>query len=196
MLERLRKSGSSRLFKLRHVYTVCLPISIGGFILAPQLIAFGFGAGYDRSILTLQVLIWCVPLSVLRLVPWAALIARDRQNLLLRAMIYSVVANIILNIMLIPKYGTLGAAIATVVTESLTGVLLFKYVTHQELPLVSLQRLWRPTVASFFMTAALVVLKPSNLGVSLSLGVSVYTLVLMATGAIRLRRGQLPALDV
>jgi len=181
---------------LAHVYAFCLPISIGGFILATKIINFGFGVEYANSILPLKILIWCIPLSVLRIVPWAALIARGYQYLLLKAMVYSVVVNITLNILFIPRYGILGAAIATVITESLTAVLLFKYAAHHELPLTSLKRFWRPTVASLFMTTALVVLRPSNLVVSLTLGVSVYALALMVFGGIRLRKGKLPVLYV
>ncbi len=181
---------------LAHVYAVCLPISIGGFILASQIIKFGFGEGYSKSIPALQVLIWSIPFILLRIVPWAALIARNNQNLLLKAMVYSVIVNITLNILLIPRYGILGAAIATVITEFLTTVLWFKYTAHQELPLTSIQRFWRPTLATLIMMVALLVLRPSNLLVGLPFGVAVYILTLAVFGGIRLRKGRLPALDV
>ena len=193
-----KTAGEKTLYQMAimHVYMVCLPVSIGGHIMAPQLITFGFGEGYVHSIQALQVLIWCIPISLVRGVPWAALIARSKQDLILKAVMYSVILNIALNIVLIPLYGILGAGVATVITESFTGVLLFKYAVRQELPLISLQKLWRPTIASLFMAATLVILKLSSLWVGITFGVVIYSIALMALGRIRLDKGKLPALQI
>ncbi len=191
-------AGEKSLYQtaLAHTYAVSLPISIGGCLLASGIINLGFGDGYTNSILALQILIWCIPLSVLRMVPWAALIARGHQNLLLKAVLYSVIVNISLNFLLIPRYGIPGAAIATVITECLTGVLMIKYAAHHGLPFVSLRRFWRPTVASLFMAAAIALLRPSWLAAGLALGAATYGFVLTVLGGIRLRKGQLPVLNI
>ena len=65
----------------------------------------------------------------------------------MRSIIYGAVANILLNCMLIPFYGMLGAAVATVATECLVSVIMLKYAAGQALPFVSLWRLWRPVCA-------------------------------------------------
>ncbi len=191
-------SGEKSLYQaaLAHAYAVSLPISIGGCLLASKIVNMGFGDGYTNSILALQILIWCIPLSVIRMVPWAALIARGRQKLLLKATIYSVLVNIALNLLLIPRYGINGAAIATVITECLTGVLMLKYAANNELSFTALRRFWRPTVASFFMTVALIVLRQSNLAISLIFGAIIYGLTLTILGGIRLRKWQLPAFNI
>lgn len=191
-------AGEKSLYQtaLAHTYAVSLPISIGGCLLASKIIILGFGDGYTNSILALQILIWCIPLSVLRMVPWAALIARGHQNVLLKAVLYSVIVNISLNVLLIPRYGITGAATATVITECLTGVLMLKYAAINELSFTALRRFWRPTVASFIMTVALIVLRQSNLAISLILGVAIYVLALTVFGGIHLRKWQLPALNV
>jgi O-antigen/teichoic acid export membrane protein len=181
---------------LVHVYVVCLPISIGGFLLASQIINLSFGDGYTYSILVLQVLFWCIPPSLLRTVPWAALIARGHQRLLLRVMGYSVIVNIVLNILLIPIYGMLGAAVATVITETLSGVLMFKYAANYDLSFAPLRRFWRPTVACFFMAGGLSLLRPATFLVGFAVGFVVYFLFLKLVGGIQFRKGQLPVLDV
>jgi O-antigen/teichoic acid export membrane protein len=175
------------------VYAVCLPISVAGCILASRLITFGFGEGYTSSVPALRVLIWCIPLLLLRTVPWVALLAREKQNLIFRAVLYSVIANLTLNLLLIPRYGIIGAAVATVVTESLTGVLLFAYIARQGLPPASLQRFWRPTIASFCMMAVLLLLRSSHLVVVLVAGIGSYVVALAVLGGIRLHRGLRPA---
>ena len=181
---------------LAHVYVVCLPISIAGCILASQLITFGFGDGYIRSVPALRVLIWCIPLLLLRTVPWVALLARGKQNLILKAVLYSVIANLTLNLLLIPRHGILGAAVATIVTESLTGILFFAYIARQDLLLPSLQRFWRPTVASLCMMAVLLLLRSSHLVAGLAAGTGSYVAVLTILGGIRLHRGIRPALSL
>ncbi len=181
---------------LAQVFAICLPISIGGYLLAPQIIKLGYGGSYTNSVLALQILIWCIPLSVLRTVPWAALIARGHQRILLKVYLCSVIVNVVLNTLLVPKYGIYGAALATVITECLTGVLMLNYAARMELPFVSIQRFWRPTVASIFMAVVLVTFRPSNLLLGLVLGVVIYSLALMVLGGIRIRKGQFPALNV
>ncbi|WP_096893810.1 flippase [Candidatus Scalindua japonica] len=199
-LTRLRSgsAGEKTLYQtaLAHTYAVSLPISVGGCLFASKIINLGFGDGYTNSILALQILIWCIPFSVIRIVPWAGLIARGYQNILLKTVLYSIIVNIVLNVLLIPRYGIIGAAISTVFTECLTGILLFKYATIHDLPFVSLKRLWRPTVASLLMTVLLIILRPSSLLVGFSCGIAVYSLVLTVLGGIRLRRGQLPVLNI
>ena len=191
-------AGEKSLYQtaLVHAYAVSLPISIGGCLLASKIINMGFGDGYPNSILALQILIWCIPISVLRMVPWAALIARGHQNLLLKAVLYSVIVNIALNVLLIPRYGITGAAISTVITECLTGVLMLKYAAINELSFTALRRFWRPTVASFFMTVSLIVFRQLNLVIILTLGVAIYSFTLTVIGGIRLRKGQLPVLNI
>lgn len=193
-----RSAGEKTLYQtaIVHAYVVCMPITIGGFLLASKIIQLGFGKDYANSIVALQVLIWCIPLSVLRMVPWAALVARGYQSLLLKAVFYSVLVNIALNVLLIPKYGITGAAIATVITECLTGVLMMKYAAGHQLPFASLRRFWRPTVATLIMAVMLIVLMRSNLAISLVIGVASYGLVLTLLGGIRLHKDQFPTLNV
>ena len=179
-----------------HMYAVCLPISIGGCLLASQIIKIGFGENYTNSILALQILIWCIPLSLLRIVPWAVLISICHQKDFLKIMIYSVITNIALNTLLVPKYGIIGAAVATVITETLSGVLMFKCAAHYELPFVALRRFFRPTVACLFMTGVLIVFRQSNIFVSFISGVGTFGIALTVLGGIRFRKGQFPALNI
>lgn len=181
---------------LAQVFAVCLPLSIGGFLLAGPVIAVAFGNEYQDSVPALQFLIWAIPLSVLRNVPWAALISRERQDLLLKAIVVAVFVNILLNTLLIPVYGMQGAALATVVTESVVGLVMLGYAGKQGLPFVSARRLWRPVIAGILMAVALVLTVGDNLFAGLTVGVLTYILVLSLLGGIRFAKGRLPVLNV
>jgi O-antigen/teichoic acid export membrane protein len=84
-----------------------------------------------------------------------ALNSIDRQSLFTYAAGISVVVNVVLNLLLIPPYGFLGAAWATVLTE--VGLAIIGWVlTARHLVRVPLLQLsWRPLLAGLVMGAAL-----------------------------------------
>lgn len=177
------------------VFAVTLPIAVGGTFVAPGIIALGFGADYEQSVLVLQILVWTIPPVVYRAVPWSALIVRGKQSLLLRATIFAVVANAVLNLVLIDRYGILGAAIATVVTEPIVGAFMLYYAARDDLSPVGFARLWRPAAAAVGMAGALQLLGDANLFIQLPVGGLVYLALMAALGAIG-REGSLPVLRV
>lgn len=181
---------------LAHVYAVSFPLAIGGCLLAGGIIELAFGAEYAASTLVLQILIWSVPLSIAHNVPWAALIARGRQDLLLRAIIIGAMANLVLNMALIPPFGIIGAAVATVITECIVSSLMVMFALGQGLTLVAINRFWRPTVAGLLMGAALWFAGDINLFAALALGIAVFGLVLLLLGGIKFVKGQPPILNI
>lgn len=181
---------------LAQVYAVCIPISVGGCLLAAPIIDLAFGDPYSRSALVLAVLIWSIPMSTFRNVPWAALIARGRQDLLMKAIMYAAAANIAMNLVLIPPYGMLGAAAATIATECLVGFLMLKYAAGQALPFVTLKRLWKPSAAAIVMALAMLTVGVSSLPVGFTAGVVAYLLALAVLGGITLNENRTPSLNV
>jgi len=181
---------------LAQVFAISFPVSVGGCLLASDIIALSFGDQYTGSVLALQVLIWSIPLSIFRYVPWAALIGRERQDLLMKAIFYGALANIVLNCLLIPFYGMLGAALATVITECLVGIVMLRYAANEALPFVPYRRLWRPAVAGLFMGAVLLAVGGRGLPVGLLAGVAAYALALAVLGGVKMQKGRLPALNV
>jgi len=181
---------------LVHVIALCLPVAIGGCLLAGSIIGLAFGDAYAVSTPGLQILIWSIPLSIARNVPWSGLIARGREDLLLRAIIITAIVNIILNLTLIPRYGLIGASVSTVITESLAGSLMLYFAASQGLRLASVRRFWRPAVAALVMGGVLWLVAGINLFAGFALGVSVFALMLWLLGGVRFVPGQLPVLDL
>ena len=181
---------------LAQVYAVCFPVTIGGCLLAGEIIGLAFGQQYAASTLVLQVLIWSIPMSILRYVPWAALIAHERQHVLMQVNLYAVLVNVLLNVLLIPLYGVLGAAIATVITECMVGAVMLVHARTQGLSFVALRRLWRPTVAGLAMGLVLVATAGLGLPAGLAAGIASYGMVLAILGGIRFQKGRFPGLNV
>ena len=96
---------------------VTMPVAVGGALIAPLVIHLLFGDAYAAAAVALQALVLAVPLGAMREIAVAALIARQCEDALLRVNIVATVVNVSLNLFLIPRYGLVGAAWATVASE-------------------------------------------------------------------------------
>ncbi|NJD39501.1 MAG: flippase [Geobacter sp.] len=90
-------------------YAVALPVTF----LAPWLVQLLFGSAYQAAAPLLSVLIWAGLFANLSVVRNSHFIALDWGRSLLWATSLGAAANVLLNLLLIPRYGALGAAIAT-----------------------------------------------------------------------------------
>jgi len=115
-----------------------------------------------------------------------ALIASDRQSSFTRAAGWSLVANLVANLALIPIFGYLGASVATLMTEIVLGVagwvLTARYVGR--VPVVNLS--WRVLVAGLIMGVAVFPLREMG-GVAMAIPIVVGVVVYGA--AVLLLRG-------
>ena len=181
---------------LAQVFAIALPLTIGGFILSSDIIEFVFGDGYSASILALQLLMWSVPANLIRLSPWAALIARNHQGFLFKAILYAAIANIFLNLLLIPDYGIVGAAIATIITEIIISAIMLVYASNIGLAFLPMKRFVRTIISGIGMAAVMYACSPLNLFIGIALGGVVYILLLSMTGGIKYKKGAMPTLNV
>jgi O-antigen/teichoic acid export membrane protein len=115
--------------------------------------------------------------------------------LAMRATFFAVLLNLILNAVLIPQVGMVGAAIATLAAEPLVCGLMLYYAAQRGLPMLPMRRLVKPIVAVVAMAAALYWLDSDGLVLQLAVGGLTYGLVLALVGGIG-RRGKVPILRV
>jgi O-antigen/teichoic acid export membrane protein len=92
------------------------------------------------------------------------------------------VSNIVLNLALIPRFGIVGAAVATVVTEGIRMFLAFLPVRDYRLGLPSWRLVWRPLIAAGAMLAVLMGGAALPLWGVVLLGAGTYCLVLLLIG--------------
>ena len=89
------------------------PIPILVFFLANPLVTLLYGQEYAAVTPVLQILAWALPLSFLMVGLQQILLAVDREDVALMLSITSTIANVIAAIVLIPRSGAIGAAIAS-----------------------------------------------------------------------------------
>ena len=109
----------------------------------------------------LIILLWSIPVAFFRNVPQTALISANRQELVFRTTFGAALLNLALNLALIPRWGMLGAAGATLGTELVRTVWTQVYAGRAGFPFPSLSRFWRPAAAAPAMAGALLAARPT-----------------------------------
>ena len=109
----------TRLYDL--MIALALPIAIGVSLLAGPLVAILFGPEYAASAPILAVHVWAGPFVFLGAALSRWLIAEDRLKFSLARHGAGAIVNIGLNLVLIPAYGGLGAAISTLVSYAVAS---------------------------------------------------------------------------
>ncbi len=109
------KNSHEKSFK--YLSILGMPIAVGTTLLAPRLILLVFGPEYGNSILPLQILVWSAVFIYMSMTYGNLFNCLNKQGLVTIITGTCVLANIIFNLILIPRYSLVGASIATVLTE-------------------------------------------------------------------------------
>lgn len=96
---------------------LAIPLVIGGITLAPRILIFFYGPGYLPSVLALQILMIMAGIVFLSEAFRQILVVANRQTKTLEAVLAGAAINILLNLILIPRFSLYGAAAATVITN-------------------------------------------------------------------------------
>ncbi len=114
-------------FQMELMIILAIPMVIGGITLAPKIIDFMYGPDFNPSIFAFQILIIMEGIALLYAAFYSILVVSHHQRKVFFAVFGGIIGNIIFNLILIPKYSLYGAAMATVVTQSIIFLLLFKF---------------------------------------------------------------------
>jgi O-antigen/teichoic acid export membrane protein len=120
------KDGSPKraYVKLYKVFVALgVPVSVGGFMLAPGIVLLIYGTGFAGSIPAFKVLILAAFIFYLNGLFGYFLLSIDRHKVNLYIVVATTIINLALNFALIPTYGYMGAAAATLVSEVAVFVL-------------------------------------------------------------------------
>lgn len=102
---------------------IAMPICIGGVILGDKLLYYFYGGEFVQGYLVLVVLCIVQIISVFQLFFLAYLTALDMQKEAFKVTSIAAALNIIINAILIPLLGIVGAAIATFISIGMNGIL-------------------------------------------------------------------------
>lgn len=103
----------------KYMLTLAMPIGVGTTLLASKMILLIFGAEYTNSIIALQLLIWSMGLMIVYGTFAQLFNSVNKQLIGTIVVIICAIFNVILNLILIPKYSLTGASISIVATQFL-----------------------------------------------------------------------------
>src|SRR3989338_7240245 len=125
------KAGLRTLYEksFKYLYIVGLPISVGLYLLAGRIIFLFYGDVYSDSIVALQIISWYLFLKFINFLLGTTLSSIDKQGKRMLGQSLTAVFNVLLNILLIPKIGYIGAAWSTFITEVFLFIIYYLYVS-------------------------------------------------------------------
>lgn len=91
-------------------------------VLAKPVVQILYGAAYAPSVPVLQVLVWYTAFSYIGSARTVWILAEGKHKLLWKINLCGAAVNILLNSLLIPRQGIVGAAVASLVTQAVTNV--------------------------------------------------------------------------
>ncbi|HLP86299.1 MAG TPA: flippase [Candidatus Paceibacterota bacterium] len=135
-----------------------LPITVGGIIIASPLINVLYGHEYIGAVPTFQLLL----LTLIPIFPGvilsSTLLALDKQKIFIKTSIIGATINMTFNLLLIPTYGIVGSAIATILANiAVNGIFLMEVRKNHKINIWKDMR--KITVALVLMAIAVYIMK-------------------------------------
>ncbi len=157
---------------LKIIFIIAIPSVIGGIILKNSLMDFVFGSGYMPAANAFMILLFSIlalhPLPILT----NSLFAFDKQAKMIKYALVSSLSNLALNFLLIPKYGIIGAAIATTISFFVYTILLW-HETKKMHEFRITSELLKPTIAALIMGVLVYIFKISGVHVLVNIIISI-----------------------
>jgi O-antigen/teichoic acid export membrane protein len=112
---------------LKFLAILAIPIGIGTTVIASKIIFLLYGADFANSVTALQILIWAASFLFVSRIVGYTLASVDRQIVDARVCGMGALLNVILNLILIPRFSYIGAGIASVVSQLFVFAVEFNY---------------------------------------------------------------------
>lgn len=139
---------------LNYTWMISIPMTIGFIMISSIFVPLYLGDGYDLAIILLQIV---APLSIFiglsAMLGQSFLVPTKKQNVYTIAVTSAAVANLVMNLILIPRYAAIGAAISTVVAEAVGMLvqLLYCFFTKRLEPKMVFNKIWKYFIAGGIM---------------------------------------------
>jgi O-antigen/teichoic acid export membrane protein len=147
---------------VRYMLIASLPVAIGTTILSPKIVPLIWGEDFSSATPVLQILIWMGGMSFISNILHNYLIAIDKQKVPIFTIGAGVVVNVILNLVLIPKFFFVGASFSILVAQAVifssVSFYIFRYLGINPFP----KQIFRVLLASLLMGALTWILRELN----------------------------------
>jgi O-antigen/teichoic acid export membrane protein len=107
----------------KYLFAAGLMIAVLVTFASERIILIFYGPEYQNSVIALQILIWATAITFISVLISSTCVSSGNQQIISKTAILAAFLNVILNLILIPSAGYVGAAVATVL--SVSGSMLF-----------------------------------------------------------------------
>lgn len=113
--------------EMKLLYAIVIYLSLAQSVLmtalAPIIVNVLYGEAFGPSVGALQVIVWYTTFSYIGAVRNIWILAEGKQHILWKINLVGALANVLLNCALIPRLGIVGAAVASLITQIFTNVI-------------------------------------------------------------------------
>jgi O-antigen/teichoic acid export membrane protein len=129
-LSRLAHNDNESLRKIlekaiHFVFLICIPLMFGGMVLAPEIINFLYGADYVAAVIPFAILLITIVFNYPIVLISYAIFAYDKQKIMAIYSSLAAVMTLILNLLMIPNFGIIGAAVVSLSIQALRNTLVW-----------------------------------------------------------------------
>ncbi len=161
------------------ILLISIPLAVGGMLVADPLIHLLYGEQYAPSVLVFQIIVWDVPLLMFAGFGGNMTTIISQERAAARIYFIGAVANVVFNLLFIPRFGILGAAVVTVITD-LVAAGQFHFLLRRKLNLPDVKPLLvRVMGASALMGVAVLLVSGQHLAVQIAVGVATYLMLVV-----------------
>ena len=170
-------------FAFKYLAYLFVPIAFGATFLSSRIIFWIYGNEFlgTDTYASLAILSWSALFLFMNLISMNLLNAMFMEKKTMSIILFGIFFNVALNFLLIPKYGFVGAAFTTLLTE-IALFFIFIYMIFRSVYKVQLTVFIRPLVSGVIMGVAVVNLAFLNIIPLIALGAVVYFAALFALG--------------
>jgi O-antigen/teichoic acid export membrane protein len=160
------------------IYLFSIPMIFGGLIIGGDLIIKLFGEQYIGSIDMFKISLLSVLFVFPALVFNNIIFIFNKHSSIIRISFIGAILNIIINILLIPHYGGVGASFATL-SSQIVIMLLMKKELENIIELKIFQSLSKIILASIFMSILLIIFKSFEISIYLNILISIIIYIVL-----------------
>lgn len=166
---------------IRRLFITVVPFVILVSLSAEHIIMFLFGSEFEGSIIVLQILIISLlPFAVIGVGDYI-LLSSHNQRLDLKINLYAVICIIGLNFMLIPTFGTTGAAVAMVLSTIIYLIVQYHFLSRYVFRINLLTIFKNPSIAGIVMVIPFLIIKNTHITLAVIVSSAIYIIGLLST---------------
>lgn len=171
----------------RYLLMLLVPIAFGTTLLSKRFVLLLFNPDFLPSAYALSILIWILIFSGENLIFANALVASNRQRNNLDANIANVISNIVFNIILIPKFGFIGASISSVMSGCVMFIFQYHFIKKYLFKMNFFRQAIKPILASMAMGIIIYLMWQLNIFILIFIAIIMYVFTLFALKAFSLK---------